>query len=307
MVPVSGSEAAWLQLSAVLPDSDVESAEEALAAVGAVSVTLADAEDAPVLEPGPGQTPLWPRVVVTGLFPKDSDPLALLAGLARANAPGDWRVSGLAERAWEREWMRDFGPMRFGQGLWVVPSGADPPAEGAVVVLDPGLAFGTGTHPTTAFCLEWLDRVAAAPPSLAGSTVVDYGCGSGILALAALKLGAARAVAVDNDPQALAATTANARANSIDDRVTACSPGDVRIALGDGPAEFLLANILAGPLVALAPVFGDLVAPDGRIALSGILAGQQGSVQAACQPWFRMDAPVHREGWVGLSGTRKGK
>ncbi|MEJ2514931.1 MAG: 50S ribosomal protein L11 methyltransferase [Gammaproteobacteria bacterium] len=303
---MSESEAPWLQLAAVLPDSDVEAAEASLSAVGAVSVTLADAEDTPVLEPGPGEMPLWPRVVVTGLFPKDSDVLALLAALSRVGAPGDWRVCAVAERAWEREWMRDFGPMRFGRRLWVVPRGAPPPADAAVVVLDPGLAFGTGTHPTTAFCLEWLDGLSAFPPGLADATVVDYGCGSGILAIAAVKLGAARAVAVDNDPQALVATTDNARANGVAEHVAACEPADAKRTLGGGPAGFLVANILAGPLAALAPTFADLVAPGGKIALSGILAGQQEPVCAACEPYFRMEAPALRDGWIGLAGTRKG-
>jgi ribosomal protein L11 methyltransferase len=295
----------WLELSAEVPRQDVEAAEDALLAAGALSVTLADAADAPVLEPGPGETPLWPAVTVTGLFPGERDALELLALLSGSRPGPEWRVSGLADRAWEREWLRDFHPTCFGRRLWVVPSTATPPEDGLHIRLDPGLAFGTGTHPTTALCLEWLDALADASCGLGGRLVVDYGCGSGILAIAALRLGAAIAIAVDNDPQALIATRENALANEVSGRIVSCAPEALPGALAGRRADVLVANILAGPLVSLAPEFTRILAPGGRMALSGILSGQQGPVLAACRNGFHMDAPVEKAGWVRLQGTRK--
>jgi ribosomal protein L11 methyltransferase len=281
----------------------VDAAENALIEAGALAVTLCDAGDAPVLEPGPGETPLWPAVRVTGLFPGSGDALALVARLAAALPGTQWHVQGLGERAWEREWLKDFRPRRFGTRLWVAPLDVTAPEDGVVLRLDPGLAFGTGHHDTTALCLEWLDGLAGGD-RLAGAVVVDYGCGSGILAIAALKLGAARAVAVDNDPQALAATTANAARNGVGERLTACAPEGLDAALGGRPADVLVANILAGPLVELAPRFAAALGRGGRIALSGILAGQEARVLSACAPDFEMDAPCTREEWIRLQGTR---
>jgi len=292
----------WIELSAVVTRDDVEATEDCLLEAGALSVTLADAEDAPVLEPGPGETPLWPSVTVTGLFPAERDPLEILARLAGARPGAGWRVAGLEDRAWEREWLRDFRPMRFGERLWVVPSGMAPPEAGVVVHLDPGLAFGTGTHPTTALCLEWLDGLG---PALEGALVVDYGCGSGILAIAALCLGAGEAVGVDNDPQALVASRDNAAANRVGERLSVCLPKDAGTRLGDRRADVLVANILAAPLVELAPVFARHVRCGGRIALSGILCGQQEAVLASVGRYFRMDPPESSSGWVRLTGIRK--
>lgn len=284
-------------------------AEESLLAAGAVAVTLQDAADRPVLEPAPGEMPLWPSLVITGLFARDTDPLAVLAAV-HDRVPGiHWRIASLAEREWEREWLRDFRPLRFGARLAVVPAGMAPPAGTVVLRLDPGLAFGTGTHATTALCLEWLDSLAApgsgTRPPLERTLVLDYGCGSGILAIAALLLGAAEAVAVDIDPQALLATRANAEGNDVAARITACSPGELPAVLRGRKADILVANILAAPLHALLPEFAARLGSDGRIALAGILAGQEVSLVAAAEPWFVLDPPATREEWVRLSGRRK--
>jgi ribosomal protein L11 methyltransferase len=299
----------WLEVSASLPRDAAEAAEDALLGAGAVSVTLRDAADDPVLEPAPGATPLWPQIVVTGLFAGTADPLAILGSIHGRPAGADWRVAALAERSWEREWLRDFRPMRFGRRLAVVPSGMTPPQDTIVLRLDPGLAFGTGTHPTTALCLEWLDGLALAPPQarplLAGRLVVDYGSGSGILAIAAVLLGAAEAIAVDIDPQALLATRANAAANAVADRVTACEPAALQSTLRGRKAHVLVANILAGPLAGLLPAFAAMLAEGGWMALSGILGGQEAPLAAAARKWFSLDDPVRLDDWVRLSGHRK--
>jgi ribosomal protein L11 methyltransferase len=299
----------WLEISAIVRREHADLAEGLLLAAGALSVTLRDAADAPVLEPAPGETPLWPELTVTGLFEGGADPLALLAGLHDRVPGAEWRVASLADRAWEREWLRDFKPQRFGDRLAVVPSGMAAPHGAVVVRLDPGLAFGTGTHPTTALCLEWLDSLGAArgdaAAPLTDALVVDYGCGSGILAIAALRLGAATAIAVDLDPQALIATRANAEANDVAERVTTCAPEDLRAVLAGRKADILVANILAGPLRRLLEEFAATLADDGWIALSGILVGQETPLAVDAEPLFRLEDPAIREDWVRLSGRRK--
>jgi ribosomal protein L11 methyltransferase len=295
----------FLQLTLDIGGRDPQPFEDALFELGAVSVTLLDAADDPVLEPAPGQTPLWPTVKVRGLFDAATarrDELA--AGLAGTGLPGcpSPEFEDVADRAWEREWLKDFHPMRFGRRLWVCPGGLPAGAPDAVrVELDPGLAFGTGTHPTTAMCLEWLDQLADAG-GLEAATVIDYGCGSGILAIAALRLGARRAIAMDIDPQALLATRENAQRNGVADRVqTTDDPG-----AGGQRATVVVANILAGPLVELAPALAALVQPGGRLALSGLLAGEQAdAVAAAYAPWFDIGQNASREGWCLLSGRRR--
>jgi len=287
-----------LQLTIDIGARNPEPYEDALFELGAVSVTLEDAADDPVLEPAPGATPLWPTVVVKALFDADTDIEGLQAELAAA-LPGSPlpRFETLADKAWEREWLKDFRPMRFGRRLWVCPGGM--PADGPDAIrieLDPGLAFGTGTHPTTALCLEWLDG-----QDVAGRRVVDYGCGSGILAIAAAKLGAAAVRAVDIDPQALLATRGNAARNDVAGRITVTE----NPALGTGSADLLLANILAGPLVELAPRFARALQPAGRLALSGLLAEQAGTVTAAYRPWFDIATTATRDGWVLLAGQRR--
>ena len=287
-----------VQLTVDLGPRDPAPYEDALFELGALSVTLEDAADDPVLEPAPGATPLWPTVVVKALFDASTDAGGIVAALKRRLPDGPTpRVEVVADRAWEREWLRDFRPMRFGRRLWVCPGGMPAGDADAIrIELDPGLAFGTGTHPTTALCLEWLD----AQP-LAGARVVDYGCGSGILAIAAARLGARQVRAVDIDPQALIATVENAARNGVADMIEATPDPS----LAPAGADVLVANILAGPLVDLAPSFAGALAPGGRIALSGLLHEQADAVTAAYRPCFHIDPARERAGWVLLSGRRR--
>lgn len=290
----------WLQISCEAPRDGADAVEDALLGAGALSVTLTDAGEEPVLEPAPGETPLWPRLRVTALYGVETDPLPILALLSALPGggprPDTVAVERLEDRAWEREWLSRFRPMRFGERLWICPGGQAPPDGDAVTVqLDPGLAFGTGTHPTTGLCLEWLDRA-----DLAGREVVDYGCGSGILAIAAARLGARRVVAIDNDPQALIATRDNAAANEVMSTVEARAPSSEVPA-----ADILLANILAGPLIELAPTFAAAVRPGGRLVLSGILATQGPAVAAAYEPWFDLNPPAAQEDWLRIDGCRR--
>lgn len=302
---------AWLEVSATVDRALAADAEALLFAAGALSVTLQDAADAPVLEPAPGETPLWPTLTVTGLFPGATDPLAVLAAIHERVPGAEWRLASLQDRAWEREWLRDSGPLRFGRRLAVLPGGTAPPAGAIAVRLDPGLAFGTGSHPTTALCLEWLDGLAAAAPDgkslLDAALVVDYGCGSGILAIAALRLGAAEAIAIDLDAQALLATRANAAVNGVERRLRAAAPAELAAMLDGRKADILVANILAGPLRQLLPEFAATLKAGGLLALSGILVGQEGALAAAAERLFRLDAPVIRQDWVRLSGRRTTK
>ena len=287
-----------LQLILDIGSRNPEPYEDALFELGAVSVTLEDAADDPVLEPAPGETPLWPTVVVKAVFGQGANADVLAACLAQAlpNAPAP-RFETLPDKPWEREWLKDFKPMRFGRRLWVCPGGLPADAPDAIrIELDPGLAFGTGTHPTTALCLEWLDA-----QDLAGLAVVDYGCGSGILAIAAAKLGAASVLAMDIDPQALIATRENAERNGIVDRMAVT--GDPQLA--GGSTDVLLANILAGPLVELAPRFAEAIRPGGHLALSGLLLEQADTVTSAYRPWFDIDTTATRDGWALLAGRRR--
>jgi ribosomal protein L11 methyltransferase len=297
----------WLEASAIVAREATMRAERLLQAAGAISVTLQDAQDHPVLEPAPGEAPLWPTVTVIGLFHGDTDPLALLATLHGGIPGARWHISSLAEQLWEREWLRDFQPLRFGR-LAVVPTDLEAPPDAIVLRLDPGLAFGTGTHPTTGLCLEWLAALSGDGGTeglpLAGALVLDYGCGSGILAIAALLLGASEAIAVDIDPQALLATRANATLNQVAARLRACAPDALPAALDGRKSEILMANILARPLLSLLPQFATMVSPGGMIALSGILPGQESTLVSAAAQWFRFDSPVNRDGWVRLSGQR---
>ena len=285
----------FLQLTLPIGSADPTPFEDALLAAGASSITLEDAGDDPVLEPPPGATPLWPRVRIKALFDAAASPEALRALFADAT------FEQIADRAWEREWLKDFRPMRFGQRLWICPGGQRPRLDEAttqpcLIELDPGLAFGTGTHPTTALCLEWLDAA-----QLQGRFVIDYGCGSGVLAIAALKLGAAAALAVDIDPQALLATHDNAERNAVAERLTVAAPDRA----DRGPADILLANILAEPLLELAPAFAERVAPGGCVVLSGILQRQAAPVASRYAAWFDMRPATTRDDWALLYGVRR--
>jgi ribosomal protein L11 methyltransferase len=291
---------AWLELSLIVTAEHQASIEAALEDVGALSVTLLDAEDTPIFEPAPGETPLWPEIAMSALFDAGSDRVGLVHALTELVpdlTPERIAFRVVEDQDWTRAWMDLFHPMQFGRRLWIYPWNVEPPADGAIVVrLDPGLAFGTGTHPTTALCLEWLDA-----QDLAGKTVIDYGCGSGVLAIAALKLGAARVVGVDNDPQALAASRDNAERNGVADRLVLVAPE----AFSEAPADVLVANILAGPLEELAPRFAHGVKPGGELALSGILGGQEAKLVERYAEWFdalRVDA---REDWIRIAGRRR--
>lgn len=289
----------WTQLTLSAADADPQVLADFFDALGALSVTLQDAADQPLFEPPPGATPLWSQVRVTALFEAGADLARIRAQLAErfgAACAARLQAEPLDDRDWVRAWMDGYAPMRFGERLWIVPTGFEAPDPGGVnLLLDPGLAFGTGTHPTTALCLEWLD---AHPP--VDQCVIDYGCGSGILGIAALKLGAREVWAVDNDPQALTATRDNAERNGVLGRVRTVLPGD----LPEVPADLLLANILANPLIELAPRFAALVRTGGGLVLSGILADQAADVAAAYHAAFALAPPAQREDWVRLDGRR---
>jgi ribosomal protein L11 methyltransferase len=289
----------FLALRFPLDDVDTQHAEAACLELGALAVTYSDARDDAVLEPAPGEVRLWPATQLTALFAGDADVTGLsaqIAGRLRL-APGAIAAEPVADRAWEREWLRDFHAMRFGTRLWVCPHHESVGDAGAVVLkLDPGLAFGTGTHPSTALCLEWLDAQLAP-----GARVIDYGCGSGILAIAAALLGAAQVEACDIDPQALAATRENAAANGVAARIRV---HDDEQDLGPG-SDVLVANIIAGTLIALAPRLAALLQPGGSLLLAGILDEQAEVVAAVFTPWFDMRRAGERAGWVALAGRRR--
>ena len=268
--------------------------------MGALSVTLGDAADEALLEPAPGESPLWQRTRISGLFTQESDPERLRRELVHTlgeEIGQNLECEALEDRQWERVWLDNFRPMKFGRNLWICPDGQRPFEEGNFIDLDPGLAFGTGTHPTTALCLDWLDTQQPVD-----ARVVDFGCGSGILAIAALKLGAREVVAIDHDPQALDATRANAEKNGVLGRLrivhSASLPSIENV-------DLVLANILAGTLIDLEPTLAALVRPEGRIILSGLLSNQTESVSAAYAGDFDLLQPSTLENWVLLEGRRR--
>jgi len=276
---------------------------------GAVSVTYTDSEDQPLYEPAPGETPLWDNVTLVALFPGDMSRQKLESDIASRLSPlslSSCLLSLIEDQDWERAWMDDFKPMGFGDNsLWVCPTGMTPESPGGVIMnLDPGLAFGSGTHPTTSLCLEWL---AENKPE--GLSLVDYGCGSGILGIAALLLDADIVYGVDNDPQALLASLDNCEKNAIAaEKFPLFLPGDYAQALSSGEVtqvDIVLANILAGPLVKLSEYLGAMAKPDGRILLSGILREQANEVMSAYSRWFEFNEPAIQGDWIRLDGHRK--
>ena len=297
----------FLELSLIVRTEQQPGAEEALDDLGALSITLQDADaetpdEQAIFEPGVGELPLWPTITLHALFDEHADRRGLAAALGELLPwlePDQLSFAEVADQDWERAWMDQFEPMPFGRRLWIYPWNIEPPVDDDLVVvrLDPGLAFGSGTHPTTALCLEWLDGL-----DLAGKTITDYGCGSGILAIAALKLGAASAVGVDNDPQALTASADNAERNGVADRLALFLPEDV---VADA-ADVFIANILAGPLGELAPTFAAAAKPGAPFAISGILAGQQDELLQRYAEWFDELRVDSREDWVRISGRRRG-
>lgn len=296
----------WVQIFATLDAQHAEALDEALLAAGASAVTMMDAADQPILEPVLGTTPLWAETTVIGLFNADED-ISAAKNIARQVFE---HLSGqsiplqselLENEDWTRKWIENFQPIQFGERLWVCPSWCEAPTADAVnLMLDPGLAFGTGTHPTTALCLKWLD----AQP-LAGKVVVDYGCGSGILGIAALLLGAEHVYAIDNDPQALLATQDNAKRNHIsDDKITTLLPEQVAASsVNEHKAEVLLANILAQPLYELRDNMLSLIKPGADIALSGILKEQAEGLREHYGERANMATATIDGDWVRLNGV----
>ncbi|MEO6800008.1 MAG: 50S ribosomal protein L11 methyltransferase [Rhodanobacter sp.] len=313
----------FLELSLIVRTEQQPRAEEVLEDLGAIAITLQDADaqtpdEQAIFEPGVGELPLWPTITLNALFEEHADRRGLAEALGELLPwlePDRLGFQEVADQDWERAWMDQFKPMPFGRRLWVYPWNIESPVDEELVIvrLDPGLAFGSGTHPTTALCLEWLDGL-----DLRGKTITDYGCGSGILAIAALKLGATSAIGVDNDPQALIASADNAERNGVAARLSLCLPQDHILSTTDvhgrssaaagcaGAADVFIANILAGPLAQLAPTFAAVAKPGAPFAISGILAGQQDELLQRYAEWFdelRVDA---REDWVRISGRRRG-
>jgi ribosomal protein L11 methyltransferase len=294
-----------LQIKTLIRPEQAEQLEDWLLEAGACAITLTDAEDQPVFEPIRGTTPLWQSTQLTGLYDGNLDVDLMLNQLQQS-----WQalypeisvpvlqVEILEDKDWIREWMDSFHPIRMGRRLWVVPSWHQPPEPNAVnLILDPGLAFGTGTHPTTALCLQWLDSL-----DLKNKTLLDFGCGSGILGIAGLLLGADQAWGIDIDPQALQASQQNAERNTIDPvRFPVYYPEDCP----DISCDVLVANILAGPLISLSEELSGRIRPGGLLALSGILAHQAEDVAAAYRRWFELDAIINKDGWVRITGIRK--
>jgi ribosomal protein L11 methyltransferase len=287
----------WLQFKLATSQEQTPLIELLFENMGALSITLGDAGDQPILEPNLDEQPLWHETTITALFNGDSDADALRSQINQSlnqDISQQLKQQWLDDQTWERVWLEHFHPMQFGSRLWVCPDGQRPEVENAVVLeLDPGLAFGTGTHPTTALCLSWLDA-----HDIRGKTVVDYGCGSGILAIAALLLGAKSVLAIDHDPQALLATNDNAEKNGVADRLRVTLPE----AGTSIQADLMLANILAGPLVELAPKLTTMIKPNGEIILSGILQEQAEAVSEAYQPHFNKLSKQTQEDWVLLHG-----
>jgi len=301
----------YLQLSLPCTEALQPRVERALEDVGALAVTLQDAhldaaDEQAIFEPGVGEIPLWNEMTLTALFEAHTDALILLSTLEAFDPGLDWsqaRFERIEDQDWERAWLDQFEPMRFGERTWIVPWDHALPeeataADAVIVRLDPGLAFGSGTHPTTALCLQWLDGLASRW-ELQGREVLDFGCGSGILALAAMKLGAARAVGVDNDPQALIATADNAQRNG--EKIEVYMPQDEPVRA----YPVVVANILATALDALAETLAARVMPGGRLAMSGILAGQEDELLQRYAEWFDGLRVARQDDWMRIEGVRR--
>lgn len=305
----------WQQLHLQCPQSAVELAEALFYEVGAVSILLEDAGDEPLFEPMPGEEPLWSEVVMTAIFDTNSDDTFahtnfenLISDIAsEVNASRFW-LSSLEDKDWTREWMSHYKPIKCAGNLWIVPEWLDAPEPDAInLILDPGLAFGTGYHATTRLCLDWLSQ-----QDLTDKLVIDYGCGSGILAVAALLLGAKEVLAVDIDPQAILATTQNAKLNQVGDRLKVFLPDEFIAYHKDNPqlADTITANILAKPLIGFAPYFAKLLKPNGSIVLAGLIRSQTDEVVQAYEPHFELDPAFAYDNaedghWHRLSGHKK--
>ncbi|EGR0729773.1 50S ribosomal protein L11 methyltransferase [Vibrio cholerae] len=293
----------WIQIKLNATNNNAEAIGDMLMEeTGAVSVTFLDAKDTPVFEPLPGETRLWGDTDVVALYEADMDTSLILQQIKASNMLAEGfahKVEQVEDKDWEREWMDNFHPMQFGRRLWICPSWREVPDPQAVnVMLDPGLAFGTGTHPTTALCLEWLDNL-----DLSGKTVIDFGCGSGILAIAAIKLGAAKVIGIDIDPQALLASKDNAARNGVEDQIEVYLPKDQPEGL---VADVVVANILAGPLRELSPIIKGLLKPGGQLAMSGILDTQAESVAEFYRDDLELDPIAEKSEWCRISGRKLG-
>lgn len=290
----------WIQLTVAAPEKHAPLVGDMLQGNGALAVTYRDAQDNPIFEPPLGEVLYWQETLVTGLFPAETDLKPVLANLQKSrffDEGFNYKTDQLEDKDWEREWMDNFHPIQFGERLWVCPSWREIPEPNAVnLMLDPGMAFGTGTHPTTALCLRWLDG-----QDLRGKTVVDFGCGSGILAIAALLLGAERAIGIDIDQQALISSRDNAERNGVAERLEVYLPSQQPSL----HADVVLANVLAGPLQDLADVIQAFVGPRGQLVMSGILERQIDAVQAAYSANFDFSPAQVQAEWVMLHAKRK--
>ncbi|MGP8309085.1 50S ribosomal protein L11 methyltransferase [Vibrio sp. YIC-376] len=293
----------WIQIKLNATNENAEQIGDMLMEeTGALSVTFLDAQDTPVFEPLPGETRLWGDTDILALYDAEADTNFIIDQIKASNMLADdfaYKVEQLEDKDWEREWMENFHPMKFGERLWICPSWRDVPEPDAVnVMLDPGLAFGTGTHPTTALCLEWLESM-----DLTGKTVIDFGCGSGILAIAAIKLGAEKVIGIDIDPQALQASRDNAERNGVADQLEVYLPQNQPEGL---IADVVVANILAGPLRELAPVIKGLVKPNGDLAMSGVLDTQAEDVANYYRDELHIDPIAEQKEWCRISGRKQG-
>jgi len=290
----------WIQLTFLTNKNTSDKAEQALLDAGALSVTFRDAEDNPILEPGPGETPLWEDIILTGLFDADIDSELLKQTIKSALGNNlALKIEPLEDKDWVRAWMDDYKPMQFGERLWVCPKHLPIPDPEAInLMLDPGLAFGTGTHPTTALCLQWLDA-----HSVSKKQVIDFGCGSGVLAIAALLLGASHCDGVDIDPQAITASMDNAQENNVADRLNVYLPDE--FAENARTYDLVLANILAGPLTELAEQLSGYCKAGGDIVLSGILESQTDKIIQAYSPWFDLEPVAVQDEWIRVTGKKK--
>ncbi|EJG0734767.1 50S ribosomal protein L11 methyltransferase [Vibrio parahaemolyticus] len=293
----------WIQIKLNATNENAEQIGDMLMEeTGALSVTFLDAQDTPVFEPLPGETRLWGDTDILALYDAEADTNFIVDQIKANNMLAEnfaYKVEQLEDKDWEREWMENFHPMKFGERLWICPSWREVPEPDAVnVMLDPGLAFGTGTHPTTALCLEWLESM-----DLSGKTVIDFGCGSGILAIAAIKLGAEKVIGIDIDPQALLASKDNAERNGVADKLEVYLPQNQPEGL---IADVVVANILAGPLRELAPIIKGLVKPNGALAMSGVLDTQAEDVASYYRDELHIDPIVEQSEWCRISGRKQG-
>lgn len=293
---------AWIQVRVQTQKALCDDIEAQLLELGAVSITYQDGADQPVLEPGVGETPLWDQLVLLALFSADTDTNALRESLQNTlNDTDQIAIDTLEDRVWEREWEQHYQPIQCAPKLWICPSWCQPPDPDAInLLLDPGLAFGTGTHPSTAMCLSALAQLP-----LKQTHVVDYGCGSGILGIAMLALGATSLIAVDNDPQALAATADNCARNGIDNaRRLIITPDQDSNAIADASVDILVANILAEPLIHLAPRLVRALKPGGILVLAGLIESQVTDVSRPYSPDIELRVAESRGDWVCLTGTK---